>query len=26
MALFWGSFVLAGAGIFLMLQGILLFL
>ena len=25
-ALFWGSFVLAGAGIFLMLQGILLFL
>jgi hypothetical protein len=26
MALFWGSFVLAGAGIFLMLQGIMLFL
>jgi hypothetical protein len=26
MALFWGSFVMAGAGIFLMLQGILLFL
>ena len=26
MALFWGSFVMAGAGIFLMLQGFLLFL
>lgn len=26
MALFWGSFVMAGAGVFLMLQGILLFL
>jgi hypothetical protein len=26
MALFWGSFILAGAGIILMLQGILLFL
>jgi hypothetical protein len=26
LALFWGSFVLAGAGVFLMLQGILLFL
>jgi len=26
MALFWGSFIMAGAGIFLMLQGILLFL
>lgn len=26
MALFWGSFVMAGAGIFLMLQGIMLFL
>ena len=26
MALFWSSFVLAGAGVFLMLQGILLFL
>jgi hypothetical protein len=26
MVLFWGSFVLAGAGVFLMLQGILLFL
>jgi hypothetical protein len=26
MALFWGSFVLAGAGIFLMLQGILLWM
>jgi hypothetical protein len=26
MALFWGSFVMAGAGIFLMLQGILLWM
>jgi hypothetical protein len=26
MALFWGSFIMAGAGVFLMLQGILLWM